>query len=61
MSFEVKCIGMTLLMGCASPALAQTMLTLPGDPLHPATPDEDVPVETRFVLDQGRWRAIERG
>jgi hypothetical protein len=39
----------------------ETMLTLPGDPLHPVPPDGDVPAETRFVLDQGRWRAIGSG
>lgn len=39
----------------------ETMLTLPGDPLHPEAADGDVPKETRFVLDQGRWRAIGSG
>ena len=32
-----------------------TMLTLPCDPLHPTIPGWDVPEETRFVLDKGRW------
>jgi 8-oxo-dGTP pyrophosphatase MutT (NUDIX family) len=33
------------------------MLLLPGDPLYPAPPGEDVPLETRFVLVDRRWRA----
>lgn len=38
---------------------ATTMLTLPGDPLHPTVPGWDVPADTRFVLEDGRgWRAI---
>ena len=32
------------------------MLVLPGDPLHP-DPIEEVPVETRFVFVDRRWRA----
>lgn len=32
------------------------LLTLPGDPLFPAIPGLDVPAETRFVLEDGRWR-----
>jgi 8-oxo-dGTP pyrophosphatase MutT (NUDIX family) len=32
-----------------------TMLTLPGDPLHPAVDGWVVPEETRFVLREGRW------
>jgi 8-oxo-dGTP pyrophosphatase MutT (NUDIX family) len=32
------------------------MLLLPGDPLHP-DPIEEVPVETRFVFVDRRWRA----
>jgi len=39
----------------------ETFLTLPGDPLYPATSDGEVYAETRFVLDRGRWRAIEVG
>ena len=33
------------------------MLLLPGDPRHPDPPGDDPPVETRFVLIDGRWRA----
>ena len=33
------------------------LLMLPGDPLYPAIPGLDVPAETRFVLEDGRWRA----
>lgn len=35
-----------------------TMLTLPGDPLYPTVPGWDVPEETRFVLDGGRWLPV---
>ncbi|MDE3156363.1 MAG: NUDIX domain-containing protein [Acidobacteriota bacterium] len=34
------------------------MLLLPGDPLNPEPYPGDSPPETRFVLDEGRWRAI---
>jgi 8-oxo-dGTP pyrophosphatase MutT (NUDIX family) len=34
-----------------------TMLTLPGDPLHPAIEGFEIATETRFLLDNGRWRA----
>jgi len=33
------------------------ILLLPGDPWNPETPVEAVPVETRFILADGRWRA----
>ena len=33
------------------------MLLLPGDPLHPDPGGDDPPLETRFVLIDGRWRA----
>ncbi len=33
------------------------MLLMPGDPLHPDPPGDDVPLETRFVLVDRRWRA----
>jgi hypothetical protein len=33
-------------------------LTLPGDPAHPAIPGFAVPAETRFVLDDRRWRPV---
>jgi 8-oxo-dGTP pyrophosphatase MutT (NUDIX family) len=36
-----------------------TMLTLPGDPLHPTVPGWDVPEETRFLLQEGKgWLPI---
>jgi hypothetical protein len=36
------------------------MLVVPGDPLHPEPATGEIPVETRFVLVDRRWRA-ERG
>lgn len=33
-------------------------LTLPGDPAHPAIPGFETPAETRFVLDDRRWRPV---
>jgi len=33
------------------------MLTLPGDPTYPTIEGWEVPEETRFVLQDGRWRA----
>lgn len=37
----------------------QTMLTLPGDPLHPTIPGWEVPEDTRFVLQEGkRWMPV---
>ena len=37
----------------------QTMLTLPGDPLHPTIPGWDIPEDTRFVLQEGkRWTPV---
>ena len=33
-------------------------LTRPGRPSHPATPGFETPAETRFVLDDRRWRAV---
>jgi 8-oxo-dGTP pyrophosphatase MutT (NUDIX family) len=32
------------------------LLLLPGDPLHPEAAGDEVPVETRFVLVEKRWR-----
>lgn len=32
------------------------MLVLPGDPLHPDPVQEERPVDTRFVVVDGRWR-----
>jgi 8-oxo-dGTP pyrophosphatase MutT (NUDIX family) len=36
----------------------RTLLTLPGDPSHPTVPGWEIPEETRFVLDNGRWRPL---
>jgi 8-oxo-dGTP pyrophosphatase MutT (NUDIX family) len=36
----------------------QTLLTLPGDPTHPTVEGWDVPEDTRFLLEGGRWRAV---
>jgi 8-oxo-dGTP pyrophosphatase MutT (NUDIX family) len=37
----------------------RTMLTLPGDPLHPALDGWDVPEDTRFVLEEGKgWKPV---
>jgi 8-oxo-dGTP pyrophosphatase MutT (NUDIX family) len=33
------------------------MLLLPGDPLHPDPAGDEPPLETRFALIDGRWRA----
>ena len=33
------------------------MLVVPGDPLHPDHGGDEVPLETRFVFREGRWRA----
>ncbi len=33
------------------------MLVVPGDPLHPEAAADEAPLETRFVLIDGRWRA----
>src|SRR5262249_19027436 len=35
---------------------ARRLLLLPGDPLHPDPPGDEVPVETRFVFVDARWR-----
>jgi 8-oxo-dGTP pyrophosphatase MutT (NUDIX family) len=37
----------------------ETLLTLPGDPLYPTLPGWEVPEETRFRLEDGRWRPVE--
>ena len=38
---------------------AQTMLTLPGDPLYPTIAGWEVPEDTRFVLEEGRgWKPV---
>ena len=34
------------------------MLTLPGDPTYPAIEGWDVPEDTRFLLQDGRWRPV---
>src|SRR5262249_51362186 len=36
----------------------RTLLTLPGDPLQSAIDGFETPGETRFELDNGRWRAV---
>lgn len=36
---------------------AETLLTLPGDPMFPSVEGFEVPEETRFILENGRWRA----
>ena len=37
----------------------RTILTLPGDPLHPPLPGWDVPEDTRFVLEEGKgWKPV---
>ena len=37
----------------------QTVLTLPGDPLHPTVPGWEVPADTRFVLEEGKgWKPV---
>jgi 8-oxo-dGTP pyrophosphatase MutT (NUDIX family) len=35
-----------------------TMLTLPGDPTYPPIEGFETPEETRFILANGRWRAV---
>ena len=36
------------------------MLTLPGDPTYPTIDGWDVPEDTRFLLQDGRWRPVKR-
>jgi 8-oxo-dGTP pyrophosphatase MutT (NUDIX family) len=37
----------------------RTMLTLPGDSMHPTVPDWEVPEDTRFVLEEGKgWKPV---
>jgi 8-oxo-dGTP pyrophosphatase MutT (NUDIX family) len=38
----------------------QSILTLPGDPSYPTIEGWDIPEETRFVLQDGRWRPVQR-
>jgi 8-oxo-dGTP pyrophosphatase MutT (NUDIX family) len=38
-----------------------TMLTLPGDPTYPPIAGFDTPEETRFILENGRWRPVAPG
>lgn len=35
------------------------LLTLPGDPAHPTVEGWEIPDETRFVLQDGRWRPVQ--
>jgi hypothetical protein len=37
----------------------RTLLTLPGDPLHPTVTGWNVPEDTRFVLEKGKgWTPV---
>jgi 8-oxo-dGTP pyrophosphatase MutT (NUDIX family) len=36
----------------------RTMLTLPGDPTYPPIDGWDVPEDTRFMLQDGRWQPV---
>ncbi len=36
----------------------RTMLTLPGDPSHPTIDGWEVPEDTRFLLQDGRWQPV---
>ena len=36
----------------------QTLLTLPGDPTYPTIEGWEVPEDTRFMLQDGRWRPV---
>lgn len=36
------------------------ILTLPGDPTYPTIEGWDVPEDTRFMLQDGRWRPVKR-
>ena len=38
----------------------QSVLTLPGDPTYPTVEGWEVPEDTRFVLQDGRWRPAQR-
>ena len=42
------------------PGFARTatgaLLTLPGDPLHPTLPGWEIPEDTRFLLEGGKWK-----
>ena len=38
----------------------ESVLTLPGDPTYPTIDGWEVPEETRFVLQDGRWRPMPR-
>ena len=38
----------------------QTMLTLPGDPSYPTIEGWEVPEDTRFLLQDGRWRPVKK-
>ena len=57
---EVFAWARTKAVPCVMPGFhkdeTQTFLTLPGDPLHPTIPGWEVPIETRFVLEEGTWK-----
>lgn len=36
----------------------QTMLVLPGDPTYPTVEGWEIPEDTRFLLQEGRWRPV---
>jgi 8-oxo-dGTP pyrophosphatase MutT (NUDIX family) len=36
----------------------RTMLTLPGDPTYPTIAGWEIPEDTRFLLENGRWRPV---
>ena len=36
----------------------ETVLTLPGDPAYPTMPGWEIPEDTRFRLENGRWRPV---
>ena len=38
----------------------QTILTLPGDPSYPTIEGWEVPEDTRFLLQDGRWRPVKK-
>jgi 8-oxo-dGTP pyrophosphatase MutT (NUDIX family) len=37
----------------------RTLLTLPGDPTYPSLEGWDIPEDTRFELQDGRWRPVQ--
>ena len=37
----------------------RTLLTLPGDPTYPSIDGWDIPEDTRFELQDGKWRPVQ--